>query len=265
MSESYQLEKGHLEAWWEQGMEGRIEYALAVKDINHPIFLENGQRLIIFAPDGRELWSGRLHFVARKHREKHNLDSGIYAYTKQYGVSYAQWMDWFNHKPPLEAQVLIPEIYEPDESDHPQVIVHPPVLALLGLLASFGLNWLLPLPKVSSLLTLIGFALACLGLALAYWAVKEFRYARTTLHPHGTPDVVVHTGPYGFSRNPIYLGYLVILVGLSLSFRNYWGLILLPVMLLLFQQWVISREETYLEQKFKSMYQAYKARVRRWL
>lgn len=93
---------GYLEAYWEQGWEGRIEYALAIEGESHPFFLTTGQHLTIYAADGGVLWQGRLRFVGRG-REQHDLRSGIWADVKQEGVPYGQWIAWFVHQPPLRA------------------------------------------------------------------------------------------------------------------------------------------------------------------
>lgn len=102
MTRSYD---GLLEAYWEQGWEGRIEYALFIEGQSAPLFLVNGQRLTIHAEDGSVLWSGVVRLVRRKWREQHNLPSGIWSYEKQAGVSYALWIAWFVHIPPLRATV----------------------------------------------------------------------------------------------------------------------------------------------------------------
>ena len=98
--------EGELEVYWEQGWEGRIEYSLYVKGASKPIFLESGQHLTIYNPGGGILWEGRLEFVSRKN-EQHNLPYGIWSDTKQKGVSYLQWMEWFAHKPPYTAKLEI--------------------------------------------------------------------------------------------------------------------------------------------------------------
>lgn len=59
-----------------------------------PFFLVNDQRLIIDAEDGSVLWSGVVCLVRRKWREQHNLSSGIWAYEKQAGLSYARRWKW---------------------------------------------------------------------------------------------------------------------------------------------------------------------------
>ena len=99
----------NLEAYWEQGWEGRIEFSFQFEDNKHPFFLTNGQHLTIFHEDGSTLWSGKIHFVKRGFFDKHRLNADIWAYTKQKGVSYADWMDWFWRKPPLKAKLEIEE------------------------------------------------------------------------------------------------------------------------------------------------------------
>lgn len=97
--------EGHLEAYWEQGWEGRIAYALSIEALTHPFFLEDGQQLMIYAMDGTILWSGRLHFVKRRWWHQHHLPMRIWSEKKQNRVSYWRWMEWFTHDPPLKASV----------------------------------------------------------------------------------------------------------------------------------------------------------------
>jgi len=101
--------QGALEAYWEQGWEGRIEFSLQVERQERPnIFLQNGQRLTIYSVDDQILWSGTLDFIRRNTwLDQHKLKAEIWAYTKQRGVSYAQWMEWFWHEPPLKATLEI--------------------------------------------------------------------------------------------------------------------------------------------------------------
>jgi len=96
---------GQLEAYWEQGWEGRIEYALAITGGDAPFFLCTGQYLTIYTADDHILWQGRLHFVSRG-RERHKLNFGIWADAKQQGVPYARWIAWFVQQPPLRAMVI---------------------------------------------------------------------------------------------------------------------------------------------------------------
>ena len=137
---------------------------------------------------------------------------------------------------------------------------------MLHLLAVFLLNKLLALQFVfPKFLEWVGYALVVLGLGLAFTAASGFMRARTTLDPHGSVNNIVTSGPYRFTRNPIYLGFLCLLIGFPLIFRTYWGLILSPVFIMLMNTLVIQHEESYLEKKFGDEYTSYKFGVRRWL
>jgi len=151
-------------------------------------------------------------------------------------------------------------------NDHAQVKIHPPVLVSMHVLAAFFLNKLWPLsftfPKV---LEWVGYVLVLIGLGLTISAASGLMRARTTLDPHGSVSNIVTSGPYRFSRNPIYLGFVCLLIGFPFIFRMYWGLILSPLLIVLMNMLVIQHEEAYLEKKFGDVYTGYKSRVRRWL
>jgi len=152
--------------------------------------------------------------------------------------------------------------------DHPNIHrnVHPPVVMLVHLLAAFMMNWLLPLPiAFPGFLEWAGYILVFTGLGFAFSAISQFGKMHTTLDPHGSVNEVVTSGPYRFSRNPIYLGFVCTLIGLPLALGSYWGVVLSPLLMILMVQLVIKHEEAYLEEKFKEVYTSYKSRVRRWL
>lgn len=153
-----------------------------------------------------------------------------------------------------------------EHRDRADVKIHPPVLLVIHFLAAYFLNRFVtlsfPFPKI---LVWVGYALILIGLGLAFSAVSQFVRARTTLDPHGSVSEIVTGGVYGFSRNPIYLGFFCLLVGFPFIFGSYWGLILSPLLVLWMNVLVIQREEAYLEKKFGETYTSYKSRVRRWL
>lgn len=154
----------------------------------------------------------------------------------------------------------------PEPTGHASVKIHPPVLVSLHVLAAFFLNKLWPLPFVfPKVLEWAGYGLVLIGLGLTIGAVSRFMRARTTLDPHGQVRAIVTSGPYRFSRNPIYLGFVCLLAGFPLIFRIYWGLILCPLLIVLMNTLIIQQEEAYLEKKFGEVYTGYKSRVRRWL
>ncbi|MFZ5903069.1 MAG: methyltransferase family protein [Chloroflexota bacterium] len=150
--------------------------------------------------------------------------------------------------------------------DHADVKIHPPVLTLLHVAAAFVLNWLIPFPAIMlQLVKSLGVVLVLGGLALAFMAVRQFHIAHTTLDPHGSVKTLVLNGPYRFSRNPIYLGFVCTLIGLPLALGTFWGAVLSPLLVLGLDSLVIRREEAYLEKKFGDEYAGYRSRVRRWL
>lgn len=150
--------------------------------------------------------------------------------------------------------------------DHADVKIHPPVLLLIHILGVYLLNRFLPLPfAFPKFLVWVGYALVLIGLGLAFSAAIRFIQARTTLDPHGSVSAIVTDGIYHFTRNPIYLGFVCMLIGFPFSFRTYWGLILSPIFIGLMNILVIQPEENYLEKKFGEPYTSFKSRVRRWL
>jgi protein-S-isoprenylcysteine O-methyltransferase Ste14 len=75
----------------------------------------------------------------------------------------------------------------------------------------------------------------------------------------------VSSGVYRFSRNPIYVGFLMMVVGLPLTSGFYWGIVLAPFYIMMMNRLVIQHEEAYLEKKFGKTYTSYTSQVRRWL
>lgn len=145
------------------------------------------------------------------------------------------------------------------------VLAPPPAIYLLGLLLGFLLQRWRPLPLLAPPL---GAALACVFLLaglVGVPALLAFRRARTSPKPWRPTTALVTTGPYRFSRNPMYLGFTAIYLGVALWANALWPVLLLPVVLITMQFGVIHREEAYLERLFGAEYRAYRQRVRRWL
>ena len=139
-------------------------------------------------------------------------------------------------------------------------------MLVIHFIAVYFLNRFLPLPfAFPRALVWISYALILVGLGLAFGAVSRFIRARTTVDPHGSVSEIVTGGVFGISRNPIYLGFVCLLIGFPFIFGIYWGLILSPLFIILMNKLVIQHEEAYLEKKFGEVYTNYKSRVRRWL
>ena len=153
-----------------------------------------------------------------------------------------------------------------DHADHASVKIHPPILTLIHIAIAYVAKWAIPIPfVVPDIFRYVGFALVVIGFLLGIAAIREFMKARTTVDPHGSVKTIVTSGIYRFTRNPIYLGFALILMGLPLNSGTYWGVILAPIFIYLMNRLVIEHEEAYLEKKFKDVYTSYKSRVRRWL
>ncbi|MDZ4392805.1 isoprenylcysteine carboxylmethyltransferase family protein [Cypionkella sp.] len=103
------------------------------------------------------------------------------------------------------------------------------------------------------------------GLLLDGLAAGLFRLRGTAVEPWKPSTVLINEGPYRFSRNPIYLGFAITYVGLSIAMDSWITLILLLPCLVIVDRYVIQREERYLAAKFGDDYEAYRRKVRRWL
>jgi protein-S-isoprenylcysteine O-methyltransferase Ste14 len=154
-------------------------------------------------------------------------------------------------------------------ADHAGVRIPPPKLFLSGLAAGLLLEWLWPLGWLKDLPALLRFGLGgglvVAGVALMAPAMGLFQKVGTPVPPWEPSAALVTTGPYGYSRNPMYLSVVMIYVGLALLFAAAWPLVLLIPVLLVLHFAVIRLEEAYLERRFGETYRNYRARVRRWI
>lgn len=152
---------------------------------------------------------------------------------------------------------------------HPGVRFPPPFLFVLGFVAGLGLDRALPLaliPGGPTVLSLgLGWGLVALGALLGGWAMLTFRAARTAILPFHPASRMVETGPYRFSRNPMYVALGLLYVGLALWLNKLGPVLLLPLVYVLLWRLVVQREERYLNGAFGEPYAAYRRRVRRWV
>jgi protein-S-isoprenylcysteine O-methyltransferase Ste14 len=153
------------------------------------------------------------------------------------------------------------------EAENAQVIVRPPLAWAVAIILGLAVNWLLPLPFLPAGIPAgwLGAFVFVLALALAVWAVITISRAGSNVPTNQPTTVIVESGPYRFTRNPIYLGMFLGLVGLAIAFDSLWLLLMLVAFALVIRYGVVAREEAYLERKFGNVYGAYRSRVRRWL
>ncbi len=147
-----------------------------------------------------------------------------------------------------------------------QVRLIPPVVYFGPFAVMWALHWSRPwtIPGGGAL-TLAGLALVLVGVALTIWSVVTFGRAHTTVIPWDRVSTMVTTGPFRFSRNPIYLADTVAYFGATLLIHSWWPLLVLPGILLVMRRKVIDREERYLTERFGNAYREYQLRVHRWL
>ena len=110
-------------------------------------------------------------------------------------------------------------------------------------------------------------SVGCLGLLVSLSGVIEFRRARTTVNPM-TPNAsssLVTSGIYTVTRNPMYLGFSTILLGWGIFLANPFSLLVIPCFVFYMTRFQIIPEERALQSRFGSDFQAYRAKVRRWL
>ena len=108
---------------------------------------------------------------------------------------------------------------------------------------------------------------AAIGLGLGAMGVAEFKKAQTTANPQAPEKVsaLVTSGVYQYSRNPMYVGLVLVLFSWALYLSHFLAFVLLPIFILYMTRFQIQPEERMLAQKFGKTYQTYKAKVRRWL
>ena len=111
----------------------------------------------------------------------------------------------------------------------------------------------------------VGLPLVVAGVLLLAWAIRTMSRAGEDPDPYEPTAAIVANGPYALSRNPIYVSFLAVYVGITLVANTLWPIIYLPVGIALLHYGVIAREESYLERVIGDEYQQYKAMVRRWV
>jgi len=144
-------------------------------------------------------------------------------------------------------------------------LLRPPIVFLAAILLAVALNHVWPLPFVPSTLRLLGRLLSLCALLLFLLSFREFRAAGTSIRGNERSTTIVRTGPYRFSRNPVYLSFVLLVLGLAIWLNDLWLLVLLVPAVGFIAAVVIPREERFLERNFQDQYLSYKSSVRRWL
>jgi protein-S-isoprenylcysteine O-methyltransferase Ste14 len=145
------------------------------------------------------------------------------------------------------------------------VKIHPPLLAGALLLVTLLLHFMLPEARTVGWYQVIGLALVAVGSGLSAFAAAIFQARETTKKPWGEPSTFVVMPPYTWTRNPMYLGVMTMLLGFAIFFSSIAMLLAPAVFFAVIDRIVIPREEQTMERLFGQDYVAYKDRVRRWI
>ncbi len=141
----------------------------------------------------------------------------------------------------------------------------PPVWLLTAIAAAWGVSRLEPEGLSFGISTgMLGWLLIGAGAGLTLWAVQRMQRLKTPLMPRREPQALVTDGPFRFSRNPIYLGDVLILLGVVLLLDSPLALLLVPSFMALLVRRFIAPEEAALAKQFPSAFAEWSRRTRRW-
>lgn len=129
-----------------------------------------------------------------------------------------------------------------------------------------GLHWVLPLLNVvSAPWNLVGIIPLGLGVVINLIASSAFQQAKTTIKPFEESTALVTDGLYQVSRNPMYLGFVLVLTGVATLLGSLMPYAVILVFIILIERNFIRPEEQWLERKFGQRWRGYQQRVRRWV
>ncbi|PCI49688.1 MAG: hypothetical protein COB49_04645 [Alphaproteobacteria bacterium] len=146
-------------------------------------------------------------------------------------------------------------------------ILLPPVMLVLCLIGIVTVNYfdVAVIILLSGPVKFFGYVLIMLGVFLPAWGARTFRQHETNILPYKDPDHIVTTGPFKISRNPMYLGMILVLIGVALLYGTALGFIFPLAYFCVANGYYIPYEEDRMTVVFGDEFTAYKVRVRRWL
>ncbi len=151
------------------------------------------------------------------------------------------------------------------QPDNPGLPFKPPLPFLAAMVVGAGLHHLRPIRVRPVGWAPLGIVIVLLAVLVLLWAMAAFRRKRTPLEPWKATRAIVDDGPFAFSRNPVYIAFAMVEVGVGLWSDKLAVVALVIVPVVLIATMVVPREEEYLRRKFGAEYLAYCARVRRWV
>jgi protein-S-isoprenylcysteine O-methyltransferase Ste14 len=155
-----------------------------------------------------------------------------------------------------------------NKSKGPGVYIPPPLFYVLVFIASVLIQKKIPIDNTffqSRNINIVGIVLLITSLFFLVRSLRQFFLTKNTLILIKPATSLQTTGIYGITRNPMYMGLGIVYLGITCLIGNWWNIILFPLLFLIVQEYIIKREEKYLEIEFGQSYSDYKKIVRRWL
>lgn len=156
-----------------------------------------------------------------------------------------------------------------DRTERSSTIPWPPIVYLIAAVAAIVASLYYPLPwlpsPLSELMSAAGLVVIAGAVVIEYTAMKTLREGNTTVMPTKRTDHLMTGGPYSFTRNPIYLGNTMLVLGAGLLFGALWFLPAAILAAFATTKLAIEREEKHLEHRFGKAFRDYSKKVRRWV
>ena len=154
------------------------------------------------------------------------------------------------------------------KTDHPGVYIPPPLIYVAFFFLSVALQKAMPLNSLflqTAVAATAGRVLLIAGILVLLPALWKFLVSNNTLITIKPAHSLQTAGIYAFTRNPMYLGLLLLYSGIGFFKGNWWTFIVIPLLIITVQVYIISKEEHYLQRAFGNEYLQYKKKVRRWV
>lgn len=154
------------------------------------------------------------------------------------------------------------------KKDHPGVYIPPPLIYVAFFFLSVALQQLIPLNGHflrTGTAKAVGWLLFVAGVLMVAPALWKFIVSKNTVVTMKPAHSLQTTGIYAFTRNPMYLGLVLLYSAAGFFKGSWWTFIVIPLLIITVQFYIISREEHYLQRAFGNAYLQYKKKVRRWI
>jgi protein-S-isoprenylcysteine O-methyltransferase Ste14 len=141
----------------------------------------------------------------------------------------------------------------------------PPTLFVICILIAIFLNFLNPIYIVKYPYNLMGIVFFISGLYLSMKGSNQFQKANTNINTFDEPDKLITDGLFKYSRNPMYLGFIIALFGVTIVLGSVQSLIILFFFIIMSDQWYVKFEEKVMIKRFEEEYKNYMKTTRRWI